>query len=237
MRINSIYNLDCLEGLRDIEEESVQLVIADPPYFEIVKDEWDHLWKDEAEYLLWCLRWIRASVRILSEGGQLCIWGAVGKHKRHPFIKLLLLIEESFEELQFVNWITMRNFRVFGNSRHFPFARQELLVFTKGKHKIYNKQYTDFEGKNRLGNDKLVTNVWLDCKDVALYNRDKMHTAAKPDLASERIVQALSNEGDLVVIPFAGGGSEIIACKKYKRNYIAFEIDKDCFEKFLRELL
>lgn len=235
--VNVIRLIDCIIGLQELKKESVQLIIADPPYFEIVESDWDNQWETEADYLSWCILWITECHRVLEEGGQLCIWGAVGKNRSHPFIKLLLMIEEMFEDLILVNWITMRNFRVFGNARHFPFARQELLVFSKNKHKTYNKQYSGFEGKNRLGHDKLVTNIWLDCKDAALYNRKNRHRAEKPETASERIVQALSNEGDLVVIPFAGSGSEIKACQKYSRNYIAFEISEDCFEKHLRELV
>lgn len=85
----------------------------------------------------------------LKSGGILYVWGGVGKHKEHPFIEYLLEVENN-TEFRFLNWITMKNFRVFGNARHFPFARQELLSFSKGKHKTYNKQYSYFEGVQQL---------------------------------------------------------------------------------------
>jgi len=121
----------------------------------------------------------------------------------------------------------MRNFRVFGNAKHFPFARQELLVFSKKKHNTYNKQYSDFEGINRLGNPKLISNIWLDCKDVSLYNKKDAHPTEKPYTAEERIVLSSSNKGDIVYIPFAGSDSDIKACIKNNRNYIATEINKE----------
>ena len=121
----------------------------------------------------------------------------------------------------------MKNFRVFGNSRHFPFARQELLVFSKGRHIIYNKQYSDFEGTNRLGKPKLVSNVWVDCKDVSLYNKKDSHPTEKPELSSQRIILSSSNENDTVLIPFVGSGVDCKVCVEHNRNFIGMEIDWD----------
>ena len=48
-------NKDCLEFLKSLDDESVDLVIVDPPYFEIIKDDWDNQWNSEQEYLDWCI--------------------------------------------------------------------------------------------------------------------------------------------------------------------------------------
>ena len=233
IELNKVYNEDCLTTMKKIEDKSVDLIIADPPYFRIVKNDWDNKWKNINEYLDWCLKWTKECYRILKHGGQLCVWGGVGKHKEHPFIEYLLKIETS-TEFVFLNWITMKNFRVFGNAKHFPFARQELLFFSKGKHRTYNKQYSDFEGTNRLGAPKLVSNVWVDCKDVSLFNKKDSHPTEKPELSEERIVLACSNEGNLVYIPFAGSDSDIKACIKNNRNWIASEINNQYVEEIIK---
>ena len=226
LEINKIYNMDCLYGMKQVESESCSLVIADPPYYRIVKESWDNQWKTQDEYIEWCLDWTKESYRILKDGGQLYVWGAIGKHKEHPFLEYMIQVEKE-TDFQFVNFITMRNFRVFGNSKHFPFGRQELIVFSKGKHNTYNKQYSDFEGTNRLGSPKLVTNIWLDCKDVSLFNKADSHPTEKPYLSSERIVLSSSNEGDNILIPFIGSGVDIEACINNQRNYIGFELSEE----------
>lgn len=235
MELNKIINSDCVEGMRRVESESVDLIISDPPYYKIVKEKWDNQWNTEKDYIDWCLEWTKESFRVLREGGLLYVWGGIGKHKEHPFIKYLLRVEEE-TEFKFLNFITMENFRVFGNARHFPFARQELLVFSKGKHSTYNKQYSDFEGTNKMGKPKLVSNVWVDCKDVSLYNKKDSHPTEKPYLSSERIVLSSTNEGDTVLIPFVGSGVDCEACKNNNRNYIGFEIDNTYFKNSLKRV-
>ena len=232
MELNKIYNEDCLETMKKIESKSVNLIIADPPYFKIVKENWDNQWKTQSEYLEWCMDWTKECFRILKHGGQLCVWGGVGKHGEHPLLEYLLRVEKE-TDFTFVNWVTMKNFRVFGNSRHFPFARQELLFFSKGKHDTYNKQYSDFEGKNRMGNPKLVSNVWVDCKDVSLYNKKDSHPTEKPYSSEERIVTSCTNENDLVYIPFAGSDSDIKACIKNNRKWIASELNKEYIQEII----
>jgi DNA modification methylase len=232
IEINKIYNKDCIEYMKTLPNDCIDLIIADPPYFKIVKNDWDNQWETQEKYIDWCIEWTKECCRIMKDGSLIYIWGAVGKHKEHPFLKYLLKVEEQ-TSLTFANWITMKNFRVFGNSSHFPFARQELLVFSKGKHNTYNKQYSDYEGTNRMGKDKLVSNVWVDCKDVSLFNKKDSHPTEKPYLAEERIVLSSSKEGDVVYIPFAGSGVDMVACINNNRNYIATELDK----KYIDEII
>ena len=58
--------MDCLEFMREIPDEYVDLIIADPPYFGIVKENWDNQWKTKDEYLSWCEKWIIECKRILN---------------------------------------------------------------------------------------------------------------------------------------------------------------------------
>lgn len=226
MELNKIYNMDCLEYMKTLPDECVDLIIADPPYFEIVKNDWDNLWKNQEDYIKWCVEWSVECYRILKPNSLMYVWGAVGKHKEHPFINYLLEVELQ-TDFTFLNWLTMRNFRVFGNSKHFPFGRQECLVFRKGDSHTYNKQYSDFEGVNRLGNPKLITNVWVDCKDVSLFNKKDSHPTEKPKLSSDRIVLSSSNENDVVYIPFLGSGVDVESCIEFNRNWVATELNSD----------
>ena len=229
MEINKLYKKDCLEYMKTLPDKSVDLIIADPPYFQIVKNDWDNSWKNKEEWIEWCVLWTKECYRILKDDSLMYVWGAVGKNNEHPFLEYLLEVEKK-TDFNFINWITMRNFRVFGNSKHFPFGRQECLVFRKGDKHIYNKQYSDFEGTNRLGNPKLVSNIWLDCKDVSLYNKKNAHPTEKPKLSSERIILSSTNEEDVVYIPFCGSGVDIGVCIENNRKWIATEINDEYIE-------
>ena len=72
---NKIYNEDCVEGMKKISAESVDIVICDPPY-NIGKDFGNNSDKQEMEeYLNWCDRWIEECLRILKPNGTLYIYG------------------------------------------------------------------------------------------------------------------------------------------------------------------
>ena len=71
-------NKDCLDFLKSLDDESVDLVIVDPPYFEIVKDSWDNQWKSEQEYLDWCMEWTTGCFRVL-KGRSFYVWGTTGR--------------------------------------------------------------------------------------------------------------------------------------------------------------
>ena len=70
-----LYNGDCLDKLKEIEDESVDLVIADPPYFKVVNQKWDYLWKTEQEYIDWCEKWLVEINRVLRKGGSFYLFG------------------------------------------------------------------------------------------------------------------------------------------------------------------
>ena len=85
---------------------------------------------------------------------------------------------------------------------------------------------TKFNGKGKNPGD-----VWGDIKQLTykskeLVSREYLNTIQKPEKLIERLVLASSNEGDLVLDPFAGVGTTGVVCKKHQRNFIGFELDK-----------
>lgn len=74
-----------------------------------------------------------------------------------------------------------------------------------------------------------ITDVWEFTPDKVRYG----HKTQKPQDITDRIINASSNEGDLVYIPFAGSGSEIVSCIKNNRNYIATETNNDYIEDII----
>ena len=74
------------------------------------------------------------------------------------------------------------------------------------------------------------TDVW---NDIGFYSEKRIHPTQKPLKLIERIVSASSNPGDLVLDPFAGSGSTLVACEKLGRNCVAIEMD----DKYIRGIV
>ena len=73
--INTIIKKDCIKGLKELPERSVDLVIADPPYFKTVNQKWDYEWRTEEDYLEWTEKWIKELSRVVKLGSSFYLFG------------------------------------------------------------------------------------------------------------------------------------------------------------------
>lgn len=130
-------NKDCLDYLQTLDDNSVDLILTDPPYFEIVKNEWDNQWKTEQEYLDWCKEWTSECVRVLKPERCLYVWGTT---KTDTFLKYKINVLNSFKELKYQNWIIW-SYDWGGRPRN-NFARkhEDLLMYSKGKNFLFNAE-------------------------------------------------------------------------------------------------
>jgi site-specific DNA-methyltransferase (adenine-specific) len=82
MMTNRIIHGDAIEELTKLPEQSAQLIIADPPYFQVLIGEaWDNQWKSEDEYLQWSISWVRAAAKVLKDDRLFYIFGQLGKRE------------------------------------------------------------------------------------------------------------------------------------------------------------
>ncbi len=82
---------DCIEKMREIEDESIDLVIADPPYWKVIGEKWDYQWRTEKDYVKWSIDWITEVSRILRKGGTFYLFG---------YFRTLALLVPYFEEME-----------------------------------------------------------------------------------------------------------------------------------------
>lgn len=75
MRIDISINGDCISAMKEIEDNSIDLVVADPPYWKVIGEKWDNQWKTEKEYVTWSLKWIKEVSRVLRIGGTFYCFG------------------------------------------------------------------------------------------------------------------------------------------------------------------
>ena len=82
----TLINADCFDVFPHIKDQSVDAIIADLPFFGVVKDDWDNQWKTEKEYLEWCKEVIIQYKRVLKDNGNIFL-------RNYPFDEPINIIE------------------------------------------------------------------------------------------------------------------------------------------------
>lgn len=72
---NKIIAGDAIEELQKLPDESVDLIIADPPYWKVINEKWDYQWRKEHEYVDWSQQWFSEAYRVLRKGGSFYLFG------------------------------------------------------------------------------------------------------------------------------------------------------------------
>lgn len=123
LEVNKVYCMDCLEGFKQLEDNSIDLIVTDPPY-NIGKDfENDNLPKKE--YLDWCKKWIKESNRVVKHGGA--IWITLG-WQRVAEIKVLF---DKEQELRLKNWVIWYRQDGWKGDKGFAQSHEHILYFIK----------------------------------------------------------------------------------------------------------
>jgi len=224
---NTIFEGDALHLIASIPDSTVNLIIADIPYFQIVKEDWDNQWESFDDYLSWLNRLFEQFKRVLADNSACYVYSSIS---HYPHIQLALN-----KYLEYVCTVTWKKQRSRGNG--WGFNREEICVNVKGQHSFkpvetqtlmlphLRKGKIDYSnGKKtiRKRDYKLATSIWDDIPQVCSY-RKQLHPTEKPVENARRILEASSSQGDLILVPFVGSGSEIEACIRLKRKYIGFE--------------
>lgn len=232
---NILEHNDILNMLRETKSNSIDLIIADPPYFEVYGDFDFGVFKNEKDYVLWCKDWLMEAKRILKDTGTLILWGSVGK-RQITFARVAIMIEDDglfFRQ----NWITQRNSRGIGSAKNYMSTREDILFLTKSNKYTFNIPYTEEKSKRkdlgangepRKNTHKRVSNVWCDIAEASQSSIERCeHPTVKAQKLCDRIVLTHSNEGDSILVPFVGSGSEMISAIKNKRRVFGCEKNEE----------
>ena len=93
IEINKVYNEDCLIGMHNIDNDSIDCIICDLPYFKVVDAKFDNIWNDENDYLQWVKSLIISYQRILKPGGNIFLFTS-----RQYNRKICNFLDDFFEE-------------------------------------------------------------------------------------------------------------------------------------------
>ena len=237
MKLNTITNSDCLKYLKKLPDNSVDLVLTDPPYF-IGFDGgkgWDKQWKSDREYIQWCIEWTKECVRVLKDERMLVVWGTL-KTEAFLLYKLALNRMEGITPQNEIIW----SYNWGGRSKD-NFARKheyawcystgDKFLFNGDDVRIDRKMNTNIRTGLQHTKGTIPTCVWEKNNHTTSKDYCGWHATTKNIEILERIIRAYSNENDLVLDPFMGSGSTAIACKLSNRDYIGSELDQDYIKK------
>lgn len=235
-------NVDCIELLKKLPDNSVDMVCVDPPYFQIVKNDWDNQWKTEQEYLEWCEEWTAECFRILKPNRCFYVWGTT---KTDTFLKYKLDVLNQINGAYYQNWIIWHY--DWGGRTKKTFARkhEDLLMYSKGKEFLFNADDVRIpyamktnvrKGAKNNPKGKIPTDVWQKNNHTTSKEYAGWHPTQKPLQILERVIKANTNEGDIVLDCFSGSGSTMIACAKTGRSFLGAELDSEYHKKSLERL-
>jgi len=232
--LGRLYRCDCLDLLRTMETDSIDLIFADPPFNlnKLYPSKIDDNLKT-GHYLSWCESWTYECTRVLKPGGSFFIWNLP---------KWNFSISEFLNTiLTFRHWISVDiKYSLPVKGRLYP-SHYSLLYYCKGEKpntfhpdrlpmSICPHCYGDLKDyggyKNKMNPNGInISDVWLDIPPVrhAKYKKRNGSNELSVRLL-DRIIQMSSNEGDLVFDPFGGSGTTYAVSEIKKRRWIGVEV-------------
>ena len=235
--LNKVFQGDCIQKLKSLPRESIDLVFADPPYnlqlkqklfrpnmtkVNGVEDDWDQFLSFKA-YDDFSLAWLKQCQRVLKPNGSLWVIGSY-----HNIFRVGAALQNlGFWILNDVIWVKsnpMPNFR----GARFTNAHETLIWAGRSEKSKVTFNYKTMKAFNC---DKQMRSDWLlpicsGKERLKDQSGRKLHSTQKPEGLLKRVILASTKEGDVVLDPFFGTGTTGAAAKKLNRNFIGFEKEK-----------
>lgn len=245
--INTIIQGDCLNVLKEIESNSVDLIFADPPYnmqtegtllrtngseFDGVSDNWDKF-ESLKEYDEFCIKWLSECKRILKNDGAIWVIGSFQNIYRLGYI----MQDLGFWILNDVIWSKPNAVPNFGGTR-FQNAHETLLWCSRSKKSKYCFNYKTMKSLNGSKQMKSVWDIGICIGNERLKDKDgkKVHSTQKPEKLLYNIIIATTSQGDIILDPFFGTGTTGAVAKRLHRNYIGIEREEYYIEHALKRI-
>ena len=244
LELNRIYNMDCVEGMKQIPDNTIDLVVTDPPFAIDFKAKRSNYNRTESRvlegyneipkgrYLDFTLQWMKQVYRVLKPSGSMYVFSGWNNLR-----DILVAIEQlGFVTVNHIIWkyqfgvVTKRRFvtshyhciYVCKNDekrKFFPFSR-------------YDKSIRGKDGKSMHYEDK--EDVWTIKREY--WNGDQKTPTKLPAELIKKILMYSSEAGDVVLDLFLGSGQVAVVSKMLNRQYLGFEIVRKYYE-FARERL
>lgn len=231
---NQILQGDCIEQLKKIPDNSIDLILADPPYymqtegdlfrtdgtkFAGIDDEWDKF-DGYQDYDSFSEAWLRECKRILTKDGSIWVIGAFQNIFRIGYIMQNL----GFWILNDVIWSKPNAVPNFSGTR-FQNSHETMLWCTKSKKSKYTFNYKTMKHLNNEKQEKSVWDIGICIGSERIKGSDgkKAHATQKPEKLLYKVILSTSKPGDLVLDPFFGTGTTGSVAKYLGRDFIGID--------------
>jgi site-specific DNA-methyltransferase (adenine-specific) len=255
---NTLYHSDCIAGMKLLPAGSVDLAVADPPFN--IGYEYD-LYHDKLEsdrYLAWCRDWIAEVVRVLKDNGT--FWLAIGDEYAAE-LKVMMQRELGLHCRSWVIWYYTFGvnctkkfsrshahlFHMVKDPKDFTFNANAIRV-PSARQLVYGDDRANPDG--RLPDDTWILrpqdipqsfepdeDTWFFPRVNGTFKERKgWHGCQMPEQLLGRIIRVCSNEGELVLDPFAGSGTTLAVAKKLGRSYLGYELSPEYVARVKKRL-
>ena len=234
--MKKFYNRDCIEVLRELPDNSVQLFLEDMPY---------NTTQNNYEYEVNLIEYWRERKRVMKPNAVFALWGV------NPFSASLITSNPKWFKYDY-SWIKSHKTN-FLNCKKMPLREKEDILIFYDKQPIYNPQLSPKDPRNKRpipknyrnsetlycnfkeGNHRTIPED-MDYPSQAIYcpnpsKTDTWHPSQKPQRVLRFLIRTYTNPGDLVFDGFAGSGTTGLACISEDRNFIICEHMKEHFDK------
>lgn len=239
--VGKIHRTDALEFMRELPEESFDLVVCDGPYAVTT-----HAWDNVPDIQHFNLELLKSFSRLLKPGGAAYLFGkpdCLDFIDYRPFLSLQSKIvwyqpsRLAQGRVSYTNNYDMIGYFTKGRAKTFNLDAIRVPQLVELEHRLRCERVPSVRngkfGKTAFHPDgKNPGNVWGDIKQLTykskeLVSRELLNTIQKPEKLMERIIKASSNPGDLVFDPFCGSGTVPVVCQRLGRRLVACEINVD----------
>lgn len=236
LEFNKIYNMDCIEGIKLLDDGSVDLIVTSPPY-NAKKEYEDELTLEE--YRKFASEWVKECIRVLKPNGSFWLnvgYTKLGKNETMP----LTYLYYPLINIPLIQEIVWHYEGGMSYKKRFTHRTERWMWFSKNPDKLtFNLDDVRDITLNRtidkrnhpLG--KNPTDYWYFDRVVSgtgKVSEKTAHPCQFPEKMIERIIKACSNESEIILDPFMGSGTTAFVSKKLNRNYIGFELNEEYIE-------
>jgi site-specific DNA-methyltransferase (adenine-specific) len=239
-----LFQGDAIDWLCSLEDNTVDLIFADPPY-NIRKAEWDNF-ESQEEYIHWSMQWIEQASRVLKPNGTMyvCGFSEILADIKHPAMRF-------FESCRWIVW-HYKNKANLGND--WGRSHESLIHFRKAKKVILNvddiripygahtlkyplhpQAETSQYGRGGKRKDvwtphpggakpKDVIDIPTTCNGMG---ETTPHPTQKPEELIRKFVLASSNKGDVVLDPFSGSGTTLVVAEQLARKWLGCDLETE----------
>lgn len=237
-----VINDDCIDVMRDITENSIDLIFADPPYFlsnngiscqsgkfvSVNKGEWDK-GKSFSEKYEFNKLWLQECKRILKDTGSIFISGTM-----HNIYLIGVILEEL--DFKILNNITWEKTSPPPNlsCRYFTHST-ETIIWARKNNKSSRHKF-NYELMKSHNDGKQMKDVWKMSSVLKYEKRYGKHPTQKPEKLLERIILASSDKNDIVLDPFLGSGTTGVVAARLGRLFIGIDKEKEYIDLSIKRL-